>query len=47
MNIRFHNDESDSDFVEAVLKDGEEALKREHQYRVHGIGFTEVLQQVA
>ena len=50
LNIRLQSDEripGDSDFVERVLKDAEEALDRKQQYRLDGFGFDQVLQLVS
>jgi len=46
LNIRLQSDErilGDSDFVEGVLKEAEEALDRKQQYLLDGFGFDQVL----
>lgn len=50
MNIRLQSDErilGDSNFVDTVLKDAEEALDRKHQYKIEGFDFDKALQLVA
>ncbi len=50
MNIRLQSDErilGDSNFVDTVLKDAEEALDRGHQYKIEGVDFDKTLQLAA